>query len=217
MFNELTIQQLCALDYNRNMVVTAGPGAGKTRILSYRFCFILLTDDIVSLPQILTLTFTEKAAEEMKGRIYDMLIRLDRKLEEKGDTKIRNRIKSARDQFDKNRISTIHSFCANLLKEYPVESGIDPQFKIIQGFRQKVLLDKAIEEAVAMIWKERKNELIPLLRSFGGKNVLFKAIRNLTEKSSISERVVETSNRLFNIKNWTQQVLSLLQIPVYTN
>ena len=69
MFNELTIQQLCALDYSRNMVITAGPGAGKTRILSSRFCFILLTDDTVSLPQILTLTFTEKAAEEMKGRI----------------------------------------------------------------------------------------------------------------------------------------------------
>ena len=65
MFDNLTLQQFCALDYHRNMVVTAGPGAGKTRILSHRYCFILLTDDSISLPQILTLTFTEKAAEEM--------------------------------------------------------------------------------------------------------------------------------------------------------
>ena len=208
MFNELTIQQLCALDYNRNMVVTAGPGAGKTRILSYRFCFILLTDDTVSLPQILTLTFTEKAAEEMKGRIYDMLIRLDKRLIQKGDIKLRNRIKSARDQFDKNRISTIHSFCANLLKEHPVESGIDPQFNIIQGFRQKALLDKAIEDAMASVWQENKNTLIPLLRSFGGKNNLFKAVRNLTENSSVFERVLKTSDRLFSTKDWKQKVFT---------
>ncbi|MGD9157891.1 MAG: UvrD-helicase domain-containing protein [Desulfobacteraceae bacterium] len=208
MFNELTIQQLCALDYNRNMVVTAGPGAGKTRILSNRFCFILLTDDTVSLPQILTLTFTEKAAEEMKGRIYDMLIRLDRKLKVKGDTKLRNRIRSAKDQFDKNRISTIHSFCANLLKEHPVESVIDPHFKIVQGFRQKAILDKAIEDAMSAIWEENKDGLIPLLRSFGGKNNLFKAVRNLTENSSVFERVLETPDRLFNAKDWKQQVFT---------
>ena len=61
MFSDLTIQQFCALDYNRNMVVTSGPGAGKTRILSHRFCFILLTDELVTLPGILTLTFTGKS------------------------------------------------------------------------------------------------------------------------------------------------------------
>ncbi len=206
MFNELTIQQLCALDYNRNMVVTSGPGAGKTRILSYRFCFILLTDDTVSLPQILTLTFTEKAAEEMKGRIYDMLIRLDRRLSERDDEELRHRIRKAKDQFDKNRISTIHSFCANLLKEHPVESGIDPHFRIVQGFRQKALLDNAIENAMAAIWEENNNRLIPLLRSFGGKNNLFRAVRGLTENSSAFEMVTGTSNRLFNIKNWKRQV-----------
>ncbi len=208
MFNELTIQQLCALDYSRNMVVTAGPGAGKTRILSYRFCFILLTDVTVSLPQILTLTFTEKAAEEMKGRIYDMLIRLDKRLKQNGDTGLRKRIKKAKDQFDKNRISTIHSFCANLLKEHPVESGIDPNFNIIQGFRQKVMLDKAIEDTMAVNWKGNKNELIPLLRSYGGKNNLFRAVRGLAENSSVFERVVKTSDRLFNIKEWKQQVFT---------
>lgn len=206
MFNELTIQQLCALDYNRNMVVTSGPGAGKTRILSYRFCFILLTDDAVSLPQILTLTFTERAAEEMKGRIYDLLISLDKRLEQQGNILLRDRIRSAKDQFDKNRISTIHSFCANLLKEHPVESGIDPHFKIVQGIRQAMLLDKAIEDSMASIWATGKEKLIPLLRSFGGKNNLFRAVRSLTVDSSVFDEVLKTSDRLFNIKDWKQQV-----------
>ena len=76
MFQDLTLQQFCALDHQRNMVVTAGPGAGKTRILSYRYCFLLLMDDQLSIPGILTLTFTEKAAEEMKARIYTGLSRM---------------------------------------------------------------------------------------------------------------------------------------------
>ena len=208
MFNELTIQQLCALDYNRNMVVTSGPGAGKTRILTHRFCFLLLTDETVSLPQILTLTFTEKAAEEMKGRIYDLLINLDSRLKQKGDTDLRNRIRTAKDQFDKNRISTIHSFCANLLKEHPVESGIDPGFKIVQGIRQKMLLEKAIEDALSSIWEDNTDNLIPLLRSFGGKNNLFRAVRILTENTSVFKRVLQTSDRLFNTIDWERPVFT---------
>jgi ATP-dependent exoDNAse (exonuclease V) beta subunit len=88
-FEDLTFQQFCALDHQRNMVITAGPGAGKTRILSHRFCFILLIDDSVALLQILSLTFTEKAAEEMKSRIYEIISRIEKDLyirgiEEKG-------------------------------------------------------------------------------------------------------------------------------------
>ena len=107
-------------------MVTAGPGAGKTRILSHRYCFILLTDDSISLPQILTLTFTEKAAEEMKTRIYQMLNQLERDLRDSQDNDLWDRIREAKEQFHRNRISTIHSFCAGLLREHPVESGIDP-------------------------------------------------------------------------------------------
>ena len=106
MLGDLTLQQYCALDDRRNMVVTAGPGAGKTRILSHRFCFILLTDDAVSLPRILTLTFTERAAEEMKGRIYAILEGLSRQLEARPESPepLRRRVREAREQFHKNRI-----------------------------------------------------------------------------------------------------------------
>lgn len=208
MFNDLTIQQLSALDYNRNMVVTAGPGAGKTRILSHRFCFILLTDERVTLPQILTLTFTEKAAEEMKGRIYEMLISLDKRFSQGGNNRLRERIRDAKDQFDKNRISTIHSFCANLLREHPVESATDPDFKITQGMRQRMLLNRAIEEAIKTIWDENRDELIPLLRSFGGKNSLISAVRSLSENSSLYERVFDTKERLFSISDWKDQVFN---------
>lgn len=208
MFNELTIQQLCALDYGRNMVVTSGPGAGKTRILSHRFCFLLLTGDDVSVPNILTLTFTEKAAEEMKSRIYDMLIKLDRDLGKKGESSFRDKIKRARDQFHNNNISTIHSFCAKLLREHPVESEIDSSFNIIQGLRKNELLDSSINAAILKLWGEDNRVLVPLLRSFGGKPGLFRAVKNLTENSYSFSRVIDTAGRLTSKKEWKKQVFN---------
>ncbi|MEE9612657.1 MAG: UvrD-helicase domain-containing protein, partial [Desulfatiglandales bacterium] len=208
MIKDLTLQQFCALDYDRNMVVTSGPGAGKTRILSHRFCFILLTDDTVSLPQILTLTFTEKAAEEMKGRIYEMLSQLDRGLHTKGngDEGLRERIREARDQFHKNRISTIHSFCASLLREHPVESGVDPSFVIIQGPRKRNIMEQAVEAGVSSVLKNNQDDLFPLLQSFGGRSRLLRAVRNTIEHPLIFKGVMGTSEGLFQTKGWQKQV-----------
>ena len=161
MLEELTFQQFCALDHQRNMVVTAGPGAGKTRILSHRFCFILKIDDSVTLSQNLSLTFTEKAAEEMKTRIYEIISRIEKDLHIRGieEEGLKTRIKEIRERFHKNRISTIHSFCANLLREHPVESGVDPGFSVIQGIRQSKIMDEAIETGVARIWQQDRDRL----------------------------------------------------------
>jgi ATP-dependent helicase/nuclease subunit A len=208
MLQDLTLQQFCALDYRRNMVVTSGPGAGKTRILSHRFCFILLTDDTVTIPKILTLTFTEKAAEEMKGRIYEMLSQLDRDIEKRriGDQKLKKRIRDAKEQFHKNRISTIHSFCANLLRDHPVEAGIDPEFVVIQGVRQRNVMEQAIEAGLSSVWQTDKDDVMPLLRTFGNRRNLLRALRNLVEHPLTLQRVIKTKERLFRIKGWESQV-----------
>jgi len=208
MFQDLTLQQFCALDYNRNMVVTSGPGAGKTGILSNRFCFILLTDHSVSVPQILTLTFTEKAAEEMKGRIYKMISLLERELEGGPDEKILMKIREAREHFNKNRISTIHSFCANLLRENPVESNIDPGFSIIQGAKQRDLMEESIESAISSIWRTNRDILIPLLRSFGGRKNLITAIDNIISHPMTFDHAYKTGRKLFETGGWANQVFS---------
>jgi ATP-dependent helicase/nuclease subunit A len=206
MFQDLTLQQFCALDYNRNMVVTAGPGAGKTGILSKRFCFILLTDPSVLLPQILTLTFTEKAAEEMKGRIYKMISRIERELGSGHDEQVFLRIREARERFNTNRISTIHSFCADLLRENPVESNIDPGFVIIQGAKQKEVMEESIESAVSAIWRTNRDLLSPLLRSFGSRKNLIAAIDNLIGHPMTFQHAVKTAGHLFGTAGWTNQV-----------
>jgi ATP-dependent helicase/nuclease subunit A len=207
MFEGLTLQQFCALDCKRNMVVTSGPGAGKTRILSHRFCFILLTDYTVSIPQILTLTFTEKASEEMKARIYEMLMSMERKIGKDGDDFMLNRVREARERFHKNRISTIHSFCADLLREHPVEAGIDPGYVIIQGTRQRNILEESIASAISSLWMGDKELLMPLFHSFGGRNNLIRAIRNAIDHPITFERIMATRDRLFGTKGWSNQVL----------
>jgi len=208
MFQDLTLQQFCALDYKRNMVVTSGPGAGKTKILSNRFCFILLTDHSVSIPNILTLTFTEKAAEEMKARIYKMISRIEREFKGGADDRILLRIREIREQFNKNRISTIHSFCANLLRENPIESGIDPGFSIIQGARQRDLMEESVESAVTSIWRANRDMLVPLLQSFGSRRNLISALNNIVSHPMTFEDACDTGRRLFDTKGWSGQVFS---------
>ncbi len=208
MFEDLTFQQFCALDHQRNMVITAGPGAGKTRILSHRFCFILLIDDSVALPQILSLTFTEKAAEEMKTRIYETISRIENDLHIRGikDEGFLSRIRETRERFHKNRISTIHSFCANLIREHPLESGVDPGFSVIQGIRQRTILDDAIETGVAQVWQQDREQLFPLIQSFGNRRNLLRAIGHIIEHPLKFKSVNESSQRLFHTKDWKGKV-----------
>lgn len=187
-------------------MVTAGPGAGKTKVLSHRFCFILLTDDDVTLPQILTLTFTEKAAKEMEARIYAMLSQSERGLITEKDGAMNRKIREAREHFHKNNISTIHSFCAKMLRENPVESGIDPGFAVIQGAKQRQMMERAVELGISHAWQSSKDDLIVLMRALGGRKNLLIALQSVIEHPLTLERVIQTKERLFHTKDWEKKV-----------
>ena len=95
--------------------IVAGAGTGKTKIISKRFVklvFELMEQGVEEAPKhILVITFTDKAAGEMKGRIV-------KELEENG-------IDS-----DDLWVSTFHSFCSRILKKHSIEAGLSPAFKI---------------------------------------------------------------------------------------
>lgn len=205
----LTLEQYCAFDCNRNMVVTAGPGAGKTRVLTERFCHIILTRDDVSTGEILALTFTEKAAEEMKARIYMKLSEVLHEIRrmQGRDSRIARRIKGNLDDFSKNRISTIHSFCAHLLREYPVEARVDPGFSIVQGLTQREMMRKAIRSAISSLYRKDKSELTRLMRIFGSRGLLLEAVKAVIEHPMTFKRVVATKDHLLSKGNWKDQVL----------
>jgi ATP-dependent helicase/nuclease subunit A len=147
------------LRLDANIVVEAGAGTGKTTLLTDRILFLVLGWDRpapVSVDRVVALTFTEKAAGEIKLRLSDRLAELaarlsggaltpaaaqraDRTLAElrenfgKAEAELLRRARAALEDLDKAPIGTIHAFCAQLLRLHPVEAGLDPGFRVDEG------------------------------------------------------------------------------------
>jgi len=136
--------------WDRNVVVVAGAGTGKTTILVNRILNLLLREpDPVAITEIVALTFTNKAATEMKQRLGAQLLRLAEQADDIIATfrtryhltseQVSERARVALEQMEKAQIGTLHSFAAHLLRIHPVESEIDPLFQEDDGSRFKEL------------------------------------------------------------------------------
>ncbi|MFH1824748.1 MAG: UvrD-helicase domain-containing protein [Candidatus Firestonebacteria bacterium] len=133
------------LDINKNIVVAAPAGSGKTEKLARRYIALLLSG--VSPERILAITFTEKAAAEMKERILKIL------REEKQDL-----YRIIKEKIFLMRIYTIHSFCLTLLKRFAFEKGLDPNFEIIEPEEMGVI-DEIIDSFLVKLIDEKNNKL----------------------------------------------------------
>ncbi len=133
-----------ALD--ESLFVEAAAGTGKTSVLVSRIVNILAAGK-ARVDQILAVTFTEKAAGELKLRLREELERARR------DNGSAPHLDEAIARLEDAQVSTIHSFCADLLRERPVEAGVDPGFDVLDETRARRLFDRAfdgwLEEALA--------------------------------------------------------------------
>ncbi len=105
-------------DITKNVIVAAPAGSGKTEKLSRRYIALLSAG--IGPERILAITFTEKAAAEMKDRILRILKNENPEL-----------YKKIKEKIFLMRISTIHSFCLSLLKRFAFELNLDPNFEIV--------------------------------------------------------------------------------------
>ena len=150
-------RQVIESDANR-FLVSASAGAGKTFVLVERYLWMI--EHLGFEPnQILTITFTKKAAAEMKRRIVERLRGLE----------FYDRAQVA----DTGPIQTIHSFCERLLRENSLAAGIDPDFEIMDDGERARLEGQAIASALASVPKEHPDAetLIRYLagqREYGG-------------------------------------------------
>src|SRR5213594_1848227 len=127
---------------DRNIVVTAGAGTGKTTLLVKRLLYLLLRRSVpLTIDRIVALTFTNKAANEMKLRLRTEL----------GKEAANELAAKALAGLEKSQIGTIHSFAAHLLRLYPVESGVDPLFQQDEG-----PLFKEFFNQQWMLWLDRE-------------------------------------------------------------
>ncbi|MGE5591485.1 MAG: UvrD-helicase domain-containing protein, partial [Bacillota bacterium] len=142
--DELTAsQERAATTFDRHLVVTAGAGAGKTRVLIARVMG-LLEQGLAELDQVVALTFTNKAALEMKERLRQALEQAAAAASGEQAALWERRKRD----LDQARITTIHSFCTQLLREYPVEARVDPQFTVLEEMEAAIWLHQALDESL---------------------------------------------------------------------
>jgi ATP-dependent helicase/nuclease subunit A len=129
----------------RRVLVSAGAGSGKTRVLVERFLKLLEENSDWNVSDIVAVTFTEKAAREMVSRIRR---EIRSRIERSTDASERRRLREHRNALDSSRIGTIHSLCASILRAHPAEAELDPEFEVIEEIEAALLLDQAIEETL---------------------------------------------------------------------
>jgi ATP-dependent helicase/nuclease subunit A len=122
--------------HDKSMVVTAGAGTGKTYVLVRKYIDLLKTQG-VGVPQILALTFTDKAAAEMKERIRAEILKQDGPQWEK-----------AAEDFMIAPVQTFHSFCAQVLREFPIEAGLEPGFAVLDEQQASRIHAAAFEDLI---------------------------------------------------------------------
>ncbi len=161
--NEATARQIQAADPGTSTWLSANAGSGKTRVLTDRVARLLL--DGASPQNILCLTYTKAAASEMQNRLFRRLgewaMTPDAGLRaELGDLGLggaedigAERLAQARTLFARAietpgglKIQTIHSFCAALLRRFPLEAGVSPQFTEMDERAARLLTDEIVEE-----------------------------------------------------------------------
>ncbi len=169
-----TLYQHMATDYQRNLAVTAGAGTGKTAVLTRRIIKIL-TERKHFLDRLLVVTFTDKAAVEMKERIF---AEIEDELARTGDV----HLQKLKDTFFNNYISTFHAFCAAILREYPIEAGLDPYFRVMDETEKVFFLRKCIHGKLKEIARDKNNRDIHLLSGEMSRPAMAEAIFKVIQK-----------------------------------
>ncbi|MEO1533297.1 MAG: UvrD-helicase domain-containing protein, partial [Pseudomonadota bacterium] len=182
-----TAEQRLAANPVRSAWVGANAGSGKTRVLTHRVARLLLAG---SRPErILCLTYTKAAAAEMQGRLFKLLgewsMASDAALSGAlrglggGDTApAPERLVEARRLFAEAletpgglRIQTIHAFCEQLLRRFPLEAGVSPRFRVVDD-RQQAALGAAVSRAQGEAAARGESDVIDRVAARAGEHAL---------------------------------------------
>lgn len=151
----LTEQQLvAATSHATRILVSAGAGSGKTHVLVERYIERLKRDPNLAVSQLVAVTFTRKAANEMRIRLKTRL----RGLLEHCPEDERDRWCKCLAEIDGAKIGTIHSLCESIIKAFPLDAGVDPQLEVLDDLGQAELLQASIDQAFRQVIAQRLPE-----------------------------------------------------------
>jgi ATP-dependent helicase/nuclease subunit A len=151
----LTEPQRSAVQWLRqDACVVAGPGSGKTTVLVERYRS-LIEDHGLDPREILAITFTEKAAANMKAKLAEQF----------RDNPLRLR------DLESAWVSTIHGFCARLLREHAIAAGIDPRFTVFDARESDDLQFDCLHAALDDLTLHRRDEILHLIVALQSPNI----------------------------------------------
>lgn len=175
----LTPHQKKAVELDDHLALTANAGSGKTFVLSRKYleAAIKLNGQVSSIAAI---TFTEKAASELYQKISKLV---EDEIESANDAEKIKVLEKIRRNLVSAYISTIHSFCIDILREFPVEAGIDANFTPIDQSLANEILELAVEETIDDYFNDpQKSEIVKsLIRYFSRKSALQNELINLIQ------------------------------------
>ena len=167
MISDQAARQRIVEELGTSFAVDAGAGTGKTTLLIDRLAAVLLQAEI-PLSRVAAITFTDKAAGELVERLRQ---KLEKSLAEEGDPaevfKRKKLVLRALKDLEQAPVSTIHSFCSSILREYPVEAGIDPQFKVLDQVQADAFEEQTWDDWLKSSLLNPVEALIPFL-NLGG-------------------------------------------------
>ena len=172
---EFTSHQNDAIHFRgQDACVVAGPGSGKTTVLVERY-YRLVEDHRFDPAEILAITFTEKAAANMKARLAEKFQHDRLRLRE---------LESA-------WVSTIHGFCARLLRENAIAAGIDPRFKVHDARESDDLQYECLNAALDELVAQRREDALALIEALQNPLYLASDLKSVYDAIRSSGKSIE--------------------------
>ncbi|WP_246345932.1 helicase-exonuclease AddAB subunit AddA [Sedimentibacter hydroxybenzoicus] len=144
---------------NKNILVSAAAGSGKTTVLVERI-IKLITEEKENIDSFLIVTFTNAAASGMKQKIHKALIKKVQKSENK------EHLKNQLNNLSRASISTIHAFCIDVVRKKFHLIGIDPNFRIGDVNEVEILLNETIDDVLENYYASKSQGFVKLVESF---------------------------------------------------
>lgn len=145
----------------KNLLVSAAAGSGKTAVMVARIIEVISDEKHpIDVDHLLVVTFTNAAASEMKERIMNAL---EQKVEKEPNN---SHLLRQLARVQKAQITTIHSFCLNLIREHFMEVDLDPGFRIGEEGEMALLEQEAMEQLLEEAYEEKAEDFLALVESY---------------------------------------------------
>jgi len=202
-------RDLIVSELSKNLLVEAAAGTGKTTSMIDRMVALLGSGSCGSVSTLAAVTFTRKAAAELRGKFR---VRLERAASE-SEGEVRGRLEKALSEIDQCYIGTIHSFCSRLLRERPVEAGVDLAFAELEPEDDFQIRKEAWAEHIDFLRHEGDSGLIERLDSLGVDLQLLESyfIKNFADYPDVEEWPAKDDREIPDLSETVSQITDYVQ------